>query len=329
MTPAWGTVTKAGRSGASRSTLVAGHHARSGPPLPGDPHRGRWLFALGLAAALCSAGVSHAAAASGSRGTRPPRARATLELDVQSAFSHIRVYKQGNVYSLIFVRDNGDEAVQTMINMRIPHELMSAYARFMFASYLFLPKQERVLIVGLGGGAMIHFCQRYDPELRVDAVEIDPAVVKIAEKYFKTRSTKNVNIVTGDGLSYLEKTKTQYDVIYMDAFLKPSPATDPTGAPRRMKTIQFYKNVQQKLKPEGLVVFNLNTSAALEEDLRTIRGAFPQVYVFRVEGGNVVVIGSRSETREKLSVLQNRAIEIDRRFKASLSFQQMLRQLEP
>jgi spermidine synthase len=258
------------------------------------------------------------------------RAAGTVELDVKSEYSHIRVLKQGSLRSLVFVRDNGEEAIETMVNLRTPHELLAPYSRYMFASYFFLPKQERVLMIGLGGGAMVHFCQHYDPEVQMEAVEIDPVVVKIAEKYFRIKPTTNVRIETADGLRYLEQTKTRYDVVYMDAFLKPAVDTDTTGVPRRMKTVQFYQAAQEKLQPEGLMVFNLNVHVALDEDLRTIRSAFAQVYVFRVPGGdNVVAVGSQSEARVKLATLQQRAAEIDRRFKTSFSFREMLRKLEP
>lgn len=257
-----------------------------------------------------------------------PAVADVLELDVRSQYSHIRVRKQGNVRELIFVRDNGQEVIESAINLKTPHEQLAPYARFMFASYLFRPKQEHVLIVGLGGGAMVHFYQRYDPEVRVDAVEIDPTVVRIAQKYFRVRPTKKVHIETADGLQYLAKTETKYDVIYMDAFLKPSADTDDTGVPRRLKTVQFYKDARGKLRPEGLMVFNLNAHDALEEDIRTIRSALPQVYVFRLEDGNVVAVGSQTETREKPAVLLDRGKELDRRFKTHFSFRAMVQRLD-
>ena len=252
----------------------------------------------------------------------------TLDVDVRSDYSHIRVYRQGSFRTLVFVRDNGEEAVETMINLRTPHELLIPYSRYMFTSYLFVPKPKQVLIIGLGGGAMVHFLQRYDPEVQVDVVEIDSVVVKLAARHFNTRPTAKVHIETTDGLRYLETTKTRYDVVYMDAFLKPSQKTDATGVPRGMKTTEFYKNVQQKLQPEGAMVFNLNVYDALEKDLRTIRGAFAQVYVFRLDSGNVVAVCTRDETRVMPSALLDRGKELDRRFRTSFSFREMANQMD-
>ncbi|MGA2030875.1 MAG: fused MFS/spermidine synthase [Thermoguttaceae bacterium] len=258
---------------------------------------------------------------------RPPRISGVLEADVQSEFSHIRVRRQGSLRMLCFVRDGGEEVVETMLNLKRPYEPLIAYSRWMFASYLFVPVGHRVLIVGLGGGAMVHFLRHYDAEAIVDAVEIDPAVVKIADRWFDVRRGENVRIFTEDGLAYLRRTEDRYDVIYMDAFLKPSRETDSTGLPLRLKTVQFYQDVQTKLTPGGVVVFNLNQHASLAADIQALRSAFAQVYVFRTPEPNVVVVGSGAKPREPLSRLQAQAKTADHRLKASFSFQELLKSL--
>src|SRR5262249_18351872 len=145
-----------------------------------------------------------------------------VELEEKTDYSKIRITKEKSVRTLWFVPEKGDAIVESMVDLDKPHELLVEYTRYMFASYLFRPKQGKVLIVGLGGGAMIHFLKHYDPQVKVEAVEIDPAVVKVADKYFGIRSGGNVNVITKDALEYLKKTDAKYDVIYMDAFLKPS-----------------------------------------------------------------------------------------------------------
>ena len=129
--------------------------------------------------------------------------------------------------TLVFVRDGGEEVVQSMVNCKKPYDLLlRLLPAAMFASYLFRPRPQRVLIVGLGGGAMVHFLKHYDADVKVDALEIDPVVVQVADRYFDVRSEGNVNVITADGIQYLEHTDKRYDVIYMDAFLKPSDETD-------------------------------------------------------------------------------------------------------
>jgi spermidine synthase len=286
------------------------------------------LAALAAFAGGAGGGIGEPERAAGAAG-QASGGRSRTEFETTSEFSHLLVKRQGSVRTLIFVRDNGDEVEESMVNVKKPYDMLVPYVRFMFTSYLFQPKPQRVLIVGLGGGAMVHFLRHYEPELTVDVVEIDPAVVSVADKYFDVRSGGKIDIITDDGRKYLETTDKRYDVIYLDAFLKPAAETDSTGMPLAMKTTKFYKGIQKKLTPEGLVVFNLNRQPATEADIRTIRGAFGQAYVFRMQTDNLVVAATLSKERLSPAEVRSRAKPIDARFKATFSFQELSRHLVP
>ena len=181
-----------------------------------------------------------------------------------------------------------------------------------------------MLIVGLGGGAMVHFYEHYDADVKVDAVEIDEKVVQLAEKYFDVRTRKNTKIITEDAFKYFKSNKTRYDVIYMDAFLKPSEQTDATGQPLRLKTVEFYKGLREQLTPDGIVVINLNAHQGTNDDLATIRSVYPQAYTFRASTPNIIVVCTWDKTRLAAAALHEKAKELDRRFKATFTFQSVL-----
>jgi spermidine synthase len=243
-----------------------------------------------------------------------------IEADVTSDYSHIRIRRKDNQRSMNFVRDNGEEHIQTIYYPKRPYDLATSYSQLMFASYLFVPQQKRVLIVGLGGGAMVHFYEHYDPDVKVDAVEIDAKVVELADKYFDVRTQKNTKIITEDAFKYFKDDKTAYDVIYMDAFLKPSEGTDATGQPLRLKTAEFYKGLRQHLTPDGIVVINLNIYQHTKDDMATIRGAYPQTYSFRATTANLVVVCTWEKSRTSADDLRTKARELDKRFKATFQF---------
>jgi spermidine synthase len=244
----------------------------------------------------------------------------TIEAEATSDYSHIRIRRQGNMRSMNFVRDNGEEHIQSVWNVKRPYEMLTHYSRLMFASYFFVPQQKRVLIVGLGGGAMVHFYEHYDPDVKVDAVEIDPKVVELAGKYSDVRTQKNTKIITQDAFKYFKEDKTLYDVIYMDAFLKPSEGTDATGQPLRLKTAEFYKGLRQHVATDGIVVINLNVHQGTDDDLATVRGAYPQTYTFKARSPNLIVVGAWEKTRTSSADLRTKARELDQRFKATFSF---------
>lgn len=251
-----------------------------------------------------------------------------VEFDSESEFSHILVRKRGGVRTLLFVRDSGEEVVESMLDLRKPAELLVPYTRYMFLSYVFDPQPKQVLIVGLGGGSMVHFLRQHDPEVHVDAVEIDPTIVQVAQQYFAVRQGEQMNLITADGLEYLAETDRQYDVIFMDAFLKPSAETDSTGVPLELKTTRFYQQVQQKLTPDGVVVFNLNPHPRIRDDVEMLARAFPQIYLFRLpRSAGLVVVATRDQQRLPHETILRRAARLDRRFDTTFSFEQMARTL--
>lgn len=299
-----------------------------------NPRRARWserlprLLICGLLAGLAL--VAHpAASAEAVPAVVPDNPAGVLEHETQSAYSRIRIRKLGNLRTMIFVRDNGYEAWESRVDLARPQVLQFDYLKFLAASFLLVPRPQSVLIVGLGGGGMVHFLRHVDPALQIDVVEIDPVVVRLAEQYFNVRTGNNTRIITGDGLKYLAETARKYDVIYLDAFLKPSAATDGTGAPLSLRTQQFYKTMQTRLAPGGVAAFNLNHHAGLNEDMRNIAAAFPQTYAFRL-ADEAVVLGATDPRRIAGSDLEQRGRELDRRMKApSMSFREMALKLQP
>lgn len=237
------------------------------------------------------------------------RAHGEIIHEEWSDFAHLRVREQPDSRrrSLTFVDAEGREQLQSRIDLDAPSRLELRYSRAMFASFLLRETQPRVLIVGLGGGGMVRFLNAAMPETQVDVVEIDPAVVKAAAEYFGTDNGPRTTIHTADGFEYLgDETGPKYDVIYMDAFLRPS--VDSVAAAlqektQRLKTAAFLEQIRARLvdggDSSGLVVFNLiKREASTDNDLAAIRSVFPTVYEFDVAGtGNLVVIGSTDTER--------------------------------
>jgi spermidine synthase len=290
----------------------------------GQERRGRSVVAPALlAAALLALAVALVA---WSAFSAPSLGR--LEHEEVSPYSRIRVRRDGDVRTLTFVRDNGQEAVQSRVDLTAPHTLQSPYARGMFASYLYQPHPRRVLIVGLGGGAMVRFLTHHEPQVRIDAVEIDPAVVRLADQYFDVRSGGNVRVHTADAVKFVESTEDRYDVILMDAFLRPSSDTDTTGVPTRLKTLAFLGRLKRALAPGGVIAFNVNEHATLADDIAAVTTAFGHAAVYRCPpADNKVVIAAEGglvtddEMRARIAAL-------DARFGGALSFAEVLRNRE-
>jgi spermidine synthase len=246
-----------------------------------------------------------------------------LEHEEVSAFSRIRIRRDGDVRALTFVRDNGQEVVQSRVNLAAPQTLMSPYARGMFASYLYQPQPRRVLIVGLGGGAMVRFLTHHEPQVRIDAVEIDPAVVRIADEYFGVRSGGQVRVHTADAVAFVEVIAEPYDVIFMDAFLRPSDETDTTGVPTRLKTLAFLGRLKRALAPGGVIAFNVNEHDRMADDIAAVATAFGHAVVYDCPpASNKVVIATEGGLVAD-DELRGRVGALDARFGGALSFAEL------
>lgn len=253
------------------------------------------------------------------------RSRVTLGEIVyegHSDFSHIRVRERNGVRSLIFVTPEGRETRQSSIDLEHPEQLQLGYTKTLFSTMLLDDSHERVLIVGLGGGGMVRFLNKVFPDVQVDVVEIDPEVVKVAAEFFGTDSGPKTNIYTQDAFEYLAEEHPPYDVIYMDAFLQPPADSGLEEKTKRLKQIEFLKGLHARLKPDGLVAFNLIVWAtSTPGDIESIREAFPNVYQFGVPGtGNLVVIGSLKEERIPKEELLHRAQVLDEKYQLTFSF---------
>lgn len=245
--------------------------------------------------------------------------------ETTSAFSTIRIREKGPVRSLLFVDRNGQEQCQSSLNIEDPTAHQLGYTKSLFASLLFHYPQNRVLIVGLGGGSMVQFLNFTFPAMKVEAVEIDPVVVQLAAEYFKTRPGPLFTIHTADAFVFLEEDHGSYDAIYMDAFLQP-PANSPLEEKtRRLKTVDFLTKLQTHLTPDGLVAFNIipaEPSAA--DNIAAIKESFASTFTFDVPGtGNLVLIGCKEKTSASPAELRERAKQLDQSLALGFSFHEI------
>lgn len=91
-----------------------------------------------------------------------------------------------------------------------------------------LPKNfspENILLLGLGGGSALFWLRRRFPKSHLTAVEIDPAMIEIAQKYFHIGRIKDLAIVNQDAVEFIKKTKQtlpagrqEFSLILMDCY---------------------------------------------------------------------------------------------------------------
>jgi predicted membrane-bound spermidine synthase len=114
-----------------------------------------------------------------------------------------------------------------------------------------LPQRPTSVAV-LGGGAftiprMLH--NRY-PEARIDAVEIDGALERLARRIFRLAPGGTLRTVATDGRRFLRDTDARYDVIVLDMYQSLS-------IPPHTLTEEFFRLASERLTPNGIIIANI------------------------------------------------------------------------
>jgi spermidine synthase len=134
---------------------------------------------------------------------------------------------------------------------------------------------QDVLCIGLGVGIVPMDFAREGRS--VDVVEINPAVVPVAARFFDLETNK-LNIAIDDGRHFLNRCRKKYDVVVLDAFLGDS-------SPSHLFTREAFSSVRDVLRPGGVLVINAFASLDVGQDFfaaslhKTLGSAFHSVRI--------------------------------------------------
>ena len=148
-----------------------------------------------------------------------------------------------------------------------------------------------VLCIGLGVGIVpMEFARQ---GARVDVVEINPAVVPVAVRFFDLETNK-LNLTLDDGRHFLNRCRKQYDAVILDAFLGDS-------SPSHLLTREAFASIRRVLRPGGTLVINSFGNLEAGHDFftaslnKTLKSVFASVrmHAHEDEGGIFFVASDR------------------------------------
>lgn len=206
-----------------------------------------------------------------------------------SEFSPVVVFEQYGERCLNFVAIDRPGR-QSCYQLNDPDKLIFEYTRMMASALLAKPKPESVLIIGLGGASLPNALHNVLPDAVIDSVELDPAVVRVAQQYFDYQTGPRQRVFVQDGRDFVEQASRdgqQYDIVMLDAF-------DTDYIPAHLMTIEFLQKVHHILAPDGLVVANSFARSALHRhEAASYAKVFGSFYNLRARlDGNRVIIAS-------------------------------------
>lgn len=156
-----------------------------------------------------------------------------------------------------------------------------------------------VLLVGLGGGGLPQFLRDFVPGASVEVVELDPAILNVAQGWFGFRPDDRLKVTLGDGLEHITTLEREggrlYDVVMFDVDSK-DPTVGMSCPPPAFVELSFLEKVLNLLTPRGVFMLNLvcRDSALRKSVLERVRGVFPRLLSRGIEGEvNEVLLCSR------------------------------------
>ena len=154
---------------------------------------------------------------------------------------------------------------------------------------------DAALCIGVGVGIVPMNLVREG--VKVDAVEINPAIVPVAEKFFGFEPSK-MNLVVGDGRQFLHRTRNRYELVVLDAFLGDS-------SPAHLMTREAFSEMKAVMQPGGVLVINCFGDRSPGKDFfaasldKTLRSVFTGVRLHETGNGNMFFVASPSELTPK------------------------------
>ena len=137
-----------------------------------------------------------------------------------------------------------------------------------------------ILILGMGTGTYARQCSRYFSNINIVGVEIDSKITDLSYKYFD--ALPDIPVYTYDGRAFLQTVDEKYDVIMVDAY-------QDISIPFQMSSVEFFREVYDHLKDNGVMVVNMNMHSDMEGNINeylsdTIAYVFPSVALVDVPG---------------------------------------------
>jgi spermidine synthase len=227
-------------------------------------------------------------------GIKPPQV-GTLVYEKESAYNYIQVVQDGTKTELIL---NEGQAIHSIYDTQSlftggPWDYMVIADSFRPAQAT-EPTPKSVAILGLAGGtAARQYTAAFGGQVQITGVEIDPAILDVANRYFHLQSP-NVHPVVADARYWLDTHQGKYDVIALDAYQQPY-------IPFHLTTREFFSGVRDHLNPGGVAVVNVGRTTTdyrlVDAIASTMAAVYPNVFLVDVpDFTNTMVYASTEPT---------------------------------
>jgi predicted membrane-bound spermidine synthase len=164
---------------------------------------------------------------------------------------------------------------------------------------------ERILLLGLGGGSIVHILDKdYKYDGKLTAVEIDPVIIEIAQKEFGVVPHEKLKIKCADAFEFVGKKKKRkkFNLIIVDIFLD-------RVMPEQLLSDAFWQDLKRLTEKGGTIIFNAfhytRKLAPIRKELKRL--GFELTEHLKVNGSNNMIVAKRAVKAPKVEVIDELA----------------------
>ena len=206
----------------------------------------------------------------------------------KSLYRNILVYEEQGLRCMKFGRQGTGR--QTCISLKQPDTLVLNYTKMLLGALYLKPQPQNILVIGLGGGSLPSALKKIIPQASIETVELDPAVAKVAERFFGFVPAGDNTVAIEDGRVFVKRAKKQgkkYDMVILDAF-------DHVYVPQHMLTREYLLEVKSLLQKDGVLAANTFSSSRLyDAESATYADVFGGFYNLKTE--NRVILATNGD----------------------------------
>jgi spermidine synthase len=231
-----------------------------------------------------------------------------IEAPRKPRFAPVTFSEEGGVRYLHF----GTEWVQGAMRLRKPDHLELEYAQQMMAWLLFLETPPRIVQLGLGSAALTKFAYRFLKRAKVEAIELNPAVVVAARTMFDLPpDDARLTVREADAWDFVNDRANHGTIgaLQIDVY-------DATARGPVLDSVAFYRAARACLTQAGVATINLfGDHPSFVRNMKRLNEAFdgrvfalPEVH----DGNRIAIAFSGPPLQVPFALLQQRAKLIEK-----------------
>jgi len=194
-----------------------------------------------------------------------------------------------------------DNDEQSKLLKTAPHIPQHTYVQAMLLVLLY-SQPKSAIVLGLGGGGLIHALRHFDAGIKLTAVELRADVIDIAKRYFQLPMSKKLKIINQDATQFLAAGEhKRVDIIFADIY-------SAEGVDAAQVSQAFIAQCAAQLKTEGYLVLNCwKEHSKNRELLAHLTQYFVDVRACLTGSANWVVIAGKAKREISAAGLKQQA----------------------